>query len=138
MREVLDILLDIFLSFEGLLHFCKRIAHFTNFALIQFGELHAFSPANIVGANLTSENVRAEVEYFRASGRQSFERTYGWAWLLKLCEELHSWDDADAKRELRAYDKAIREGTITLKRTTPPPGAVKKHTSGLFEKFRRK
>ena len=51
-----------------------------------------------LGANITDANVRAEVEYFRASGRQSFERTYGWAWLLKLCEELHSWDDADAKR----------------------------------------
>src|SRR5262249_17807260 len=28
---------------------------------------------------------------------QAFERTYGWAWLLKLAEELHDWDDADAK-----------------------------------------
>jgi hypothetical protein len=27
--------------------------------------------------------------------RQSFERTYGWAWLLKLAQELHSWDDVD-------------------------------------------
>jgi Protein of unknown function (DUF2891) len=51
-----------------------------------------------LGANLTAENVRAEVEYFRAPGRQSFERTYGWAWLLKLEEELRSWDDADARR----------------------------------------
>ncbi|HEX8853746.1 MAG TPA: DUF2891 domain-containing protein [Pyrinomonadaceae bacterium] len=51
-----------------------------------------------LGANLTRENVRAEVEYFRAPGRQSFERTYGWAWLLKLAEELRGWDDADAKK----------------------------------------
>src|SRR5262249_45288181 len=29
--------------------------------------------------------------------RQSFERTYGWAWLLKLTEELRGWDDPDAK-----------------------------------------
>jgi hypothetical protein len=50
-----------------------------------------------LGANLTRENVRAEVEYFRAPGRQSFERTYGWAWLLKLTEELRGWDDAEAK-----------------------------------------
>jgi hypothetical protein len=28
---------------------------------------------------------------------QSFERTYGWAWALKLAEELHGWDDTDAK-----------------------------------------
>lgn len=51
-----------------------------------------------LGANLTAENVRAEVEYFRAPGRQSFERTYGWAWLLKLQEELRGWEDADAKK----------------------------------------
>src|SRR5262249_21863412 len=25
-------------------------------------------------------------------------RPYGWTWLLKLAEELHSWDDADARR----------------------------------------
>ena len=30
--------------------------------------------------------------------RQSFERTYGWAWALKLAEELHSWNDPDGKR----------------------------------------
>src|ERR671930_2794013 len=51
-----------------------------------------------LGANLTEENVRAEVEYFRAPGRQSFERTYGWAWLLKLAEELRGWDDPDARQ----------------------------------------
>ncbi|HJQ31917.1 MAG TPA: DUF2891 domain-containing protein [Pyrinomonadaceae bacterium] len=49
-------------------------------------------------ANLTPENVRAEDEYFKAAGRQSFERPYGWAWLLKLHEELYTWDDADARR----------------------------------------
>ena len=27
----------------------------------------------------------------------SLERTYGWAWLLKLAEELHGWDDPDGR-----------------------------------------
>lgn len=48
--------------------------------------------------NLTAENLRAEVTYLNQPNRQSFERTYGWAWLLKLAEELRSWDDTDAKR----------------------------------------
>lgn len=48
--------------------------------------------------NLTRENIAAEVDYFRQPNRKSFERTYGWAWLLKLAEELESWDDQDAKR----------------------------------------
>jgi hypothetical protein len=49
-------------------------------------------------ANLTAENVQAEVAYFAQKDRSSFERTYGWAWLLKLAEELKSFDDADARR----------------------------------------
>jgi hypothetical protein len=49
-------------------------------------------------ANLTAENLRAEDEYFRDPGRASYERPYGWAWLLKLQEELYLWDDPDAAR----------------------------------------
>jgi len=49
-------------------------------------------------ANLTAANLAAEVAYFAGPGRQSFERTYGWAWLLQLATELHGWDDADARR----------------------------------------
>jgi len=50
-----------------------------------------------LNANLTGANIEAEVDYMRQPNRQSFERTYGWAWLLKLAEELHGWDDPDAK-----------------------------------------
>lgn len=49
-------------------------------------------------ANLTAENIQAEVAYMKQPNRQSFERTYGWAWALKLAEELHTWNDADGKR----------------------------------------
>ncbi len=48
--------------------------------------------------NLSAENLQNEVAYLNQENRQSFERTYGWAWLLKLAEELHDWDDADGKR----------------------------------------
>jgi hypothetical protein len=51
-----------------------------------------------LNANLTPENVQQEVAYMKQPNRQSFERTYGWAWALKLTEELHSWNDADGKR----------------------------------------
>ncbi len=47
--------------------------------------------------NLSAENLRAEAAYFEQPNRQSFERTYGWAWLLKLAEELHAWgEDGEA------------------------------------------
>ena len=47
--------------------------------------------------NLSAENILAEVAYFQQKQSKSFERTYGWAWLLKLAEELHTWDDPQAK-----------------------------------------
>lgn len=48
--------------------------------------------------NLTEANLRREADYFLQKNRKSFERTYGWAWLLKLAEEVHGWDDPDGKR----------------------------------------
>jgi hypothetical protein len=46
--------------------------------------------------HLSARNLQAEAEYLDRPGTQSFERPYGWAWLLKLAQELHDWDDADA------------------------------------------
>ncbi len=48
--------------------------------------------------NLETKNIVEEVKYLEQSNRKSFERTYGWAWLLKLAEELYSWDDPDGRR----------------------------------------
>lgn len=49
--------------------------------------------------HLTAENIAAELAYFQKNKyTQSFERTYGWAWILKLQEELLTWEDEDAKR----------------------------------------
>lgn len=50
-----------------------------------------------IGANLSGKNILVETAYLKQKNRQSFERTYGWAWLLKLAEELSLSDDADAK-----------------------------------------
>ncbi len=48
--------------------------------------------------NLSAENIEAEVTYMKQPNRQSFERTYGWAWALKLAEELHAWNDPDGTK----------------------------------------
>lgn len=48
--------------------------------------------------NLTPEAIQGELTYFSQAGRKSFERTYGWAWLLKLAEELESWEDPDGRK----------------------------------------
>lgn len=42
--------------------------------------------------NMSKENIQNEVDYFFGKHNTSYERTYGWAWVLKLAEELHTWD----------------------------------------------
>src|SRR5439155_13950965 len=51
----------------------------------------------MLAAHLTEENIKTEAEYFKRPESKSFERPYGWAWLLKFAEELHGWNDPDAK-----------------------------------------
>lgn len=52
---------------------------------------------NVLRDHLSAKNLKAEADYFSRPGAASFERPYGWAWLLKLAQELHGWDDADAR-----------------------------------------
>ena len=47
--------------------------------------------------NISKENISREVEYFFGKHNKTYERTYGWAWLLKLAEELRTWQDPVAK-----------------------------------------
>lgn len=49
--------------------------------------------------SITEENIAQEIIYFEQPQNQSFERTYGWAWLLQLALELHTWED-ELGREL--------------------------------------
>ena len=47
--------------------------------------------------NLSAANIEREVTYFKSSSK-SWERMYGWSWLMKLSEELFWWNDADGKQ----------------------------------------
>lgn len=49
-------------------------------------------------ASFAPPAVAGELAYLARPHTQSFERSYGWAWLLKLCEELLHGDDAKAAR----------------------------------------
>lgn len=50
----------------------------------------------VLNAHLTERNLGQEAAYLR--GHPAFERPYGWAWLLRLAQELSGWKDADATR----------------------------------------
>lgn len=51
----------------------------------------------VLAEHLTAKNLQTEAAYFSRPNAQSFERPYGWAWLLKLAQELHEWDDTDGR-----------------------------------------
>ena len=65
------------------------------YLLKKFPELEKTKEArSLLKSNLTAENIQKEIAYFSLNKyTKSFERTYGWAWLLKLGEELHTWND---------------------------------------------
>lgn len=63
--------------------------------------------------NISKENIAVEIAYFKGEHNKSFERTYGWAWLLKLAEELHTWE-APIARTLEANLKPLTD-LIVLK-----------------------
>jgi hypothetical protein len=71
--------------------------------LRQFPQLaEAAEIRRLLDEHLAPEPIGVEVAYFGQPNRKSFERTYGWGWLLKLQGELRSWDSPDARRWAQA------------------------------------
>jgi hypothetical protein len=52
----------------------------------------------VFNENITPEKIAVEVAYFNPALLRSWERTYGWAWLLKLDQELLEWKDEKAQQ----------------------------------------
>ncbi|WP_273275475.1 DUF2891 domain-containing protein [Maribacter polysiphoniae] len=85
--------------------------------------------------NLSKENIASEVSYFRMEGNATYERTYGWAWLLKLAEELHTWDDPMAEElsvNLQPLVDVIVQGYIDFLPKLNYPIRVGEHSNTAF------
>src|SRR5215212_8108552 len=52
----------------------------------------------VMDAQLTEANVEGELAYLRAPNRGTFERPYGWAWLLMLAAELERHRSDEGRR----------------------------------------
>ncbi len=64
-----------------------------------FPEMERASEAkSVLKENFTKEKVALELLYFQKNINKSYERTYGWAWLLKLQQELNTWQDPEAQQ----------------------------------------
>ena len=62
----------------------------------------------ILETSLSKENINKELGYFRVEHNRDYERTYGWAWLLKLSQELYTWD-TDMGEQLSANIKPLAD-----------------------------
>jgi hypothetical protein len=112
--------------------------HWLLVRLMREGAHAALPEADIraaLGENLTAANVSVEDEYFRDAGRPSYERPYGWAWLLKLHEELYRWEDPDAARwfgALRPLAATVTEKYLSFFPKQKYPVRVGTHFNTAF------
>lgn len=96
------------------------------------------SSARIRGAldaSLTRENLAAELAYFETPGRGSFERPYGWGWLLALAAELRAVRDPDFRRwskAIRPLEKFIADGFCSYLPRLPYPVRTGVHSNTAF------
>ena len=57
------------------------------------------SIVTILNTSFSPANILLEADYFtKYKTSKTYERTYGWAWLLKLDEELQTWNDPLGKK----------------------------------------
>ena len=89
-----------------------------------------------LGENLTKEKILKELAYFSLNKEsKSFERTYGWAWLLKLSEELYTWDTPQAKEwytNLKPLAEYISKGYQDFLPKLVYPIRVGEHSNTAF------
>lgn len=81
----------------------------------------------------TPENVAREVDYFE--GHASFEKPYGWGWLLHLAAELHLWDDERAnewRSTLEPLERKIVDLVESAFLTQDRPFRVGTHQNSAF------
>jgi hypothetical protein len=58
--------------------------------------------------DLTAERLAVELAYLQAERNRTFERPYGWGWLLRLAAELGAWDDPDGRALAAALAPVVR------------------------------
>ena len=85
--------------------------------------------------SLTPAHIATEVAYLEGKGRASFERPYGYAWMLQLSAELHAWNDPDARRWARNVEPLERAVVARIERWLPNlyyPVRIGEHSQTAF------
>ncbi|HAY71739.1 MAG TPA: DUF2891 domain-containing protein [Saprospirales bacterium] len=85
--------------------------------------------------NITKENIQQEIAFFYDEHNKDFQRTYGWAWLLKLDEALREWDHPSAAalhQNLSPLTKMLSLKFIEFLDKLNYPIRVGEHTNTAF------
>jgi len=85
--------------------------------------------------NLSTANIQSEIAYLEKKHEKSFERTYGWAWLLKLQLELETFNEPFAQeltQNLKPLSNLIVERYIEFLPKLLYPVRVGTHTNTAF------
>jgi len=96
--------------------------HWLLVRLLNVGEADAAWRADAIAKlsqSFTAENIAAEVAYFEAPGRASYERPYGVAWLLQLTAELREWNDPIGNEWLATLEPLEIVITVQVKNWLP-------------------
>jgi hypothetical protein len=72
-----------------------------------------------LNTTLTREHLLKEAAYFDMPLASSWERTYGWAWMLKLGAELKGWNDPDGKKWSENIAPLVQKILVTWKKFLP-------------------
>lgn len=90
---------------------------------------------NLFDKQFTRDNVEAELAYFEPKLEKSFERTYGWAWILKLHHELLKSDfnkEHEWTKNLQPLTDFIVDSYKTFLPKLVYPIRVGEHTNTSF------
>lgn len=112
-------------------------AHWTLVSLLkQFPNLdEANEIREALKKSLSAENIKGEVDYFKREESDTYERTYGWAWLLKLAAELHTWKDPlgqELEKNLQPLTDLIVQNFMTFLPKLNYPIRVGQHENTAF------
>ena len=96
-------------------------------------DIQLYNSFSVFNEQFTEKKVEMEVNYF--TGEPSYERTYGWAWMLKLQEELER-SEAEAAKGWASILRPLTTKIVSLWTEFQPklvyPLRVGQHTNTAF------
>lgn len=95
----------------------------------------ANSIKSVLKSHLSQDNIAKEVDYFQQDINSGYERMYGWAWLFKLSQALHEWNDPlgkDLHNNLQPLTNVLKDKFEEFLPKLVYPIRVGEHTNTAF------